>query len=436
MMKISTPQAMKNFHRSIFIFSLFILAFKAGTAWGLTETAQKLYERHSSSVYQIQIIDVSSGEKSIIGSGFSFSEKGLFATNYHVVANVVDTPDRYRIEYHQENKKLGELSIGAIDVAHDLAILKAEAGNPSSLKLGSSHMLKGNRVYPMGNPMDLGMTIIEGTFNGLVGVDLYQHILLSAPLNPGMSGGPAFDSSGKVVGVNVSVGGNSLSYLVPVEYLIKLAKGEIEKRKKEEWQTITQEQILAKHDYVIQKILEAELSLEKFGSLKVPENLLSAGIKCWGNSKPEDLEEDQFYSFGRKQCQSEGDVYLAPGLVTGSLGYSFVWMESESLNSLEFYKKYASSFSRTMFYPYAGEKDVEEFSCVNDFVELADHDWKVAYCVRRYKQYPQMHDVFMSLAVLGNPKRGHVIRIGLGGISEKSARLFLEKLLGGIQWAD
>ena len=61
---------------------------------------------------------------------------------------------------------------------------------------------------------------------------------------------------------------------------------------------------------------------------------------------------------------------------------------------------------------------------------------KGEYTIGMAKKYPKMNDVFMSLAVLGNPKRGHVIRIGLGGISEKSAGLFLEKLLGGIQWAD
>ena len=102
----------------------------------MTETAQNIYERHSASVYQIQIIDISSGEKSVIGSGFSFSKKGLFATNYHVISDVVDTPDRYRIEYHKGNEKKGELSILALDVAHDLAILKGESDTVAFLPWG------------------------------------------------------------------------------------------------------------------------------------------------------------------------------------------------------------------------------------------------------------------------------------------------------------
>ena len=429
---------MKNFCRSAIInfFSLIFLSILTGIAWGLTETAQKVYERHNASVYQIQIIDINSGEKSVIGSGFSFSQKGLFATNYHVISDVVDTPERYRIEYHKGNEKKGELSLLALDVAHDLAVLKGENSEAPVLVLGSSNRLKGDRVYPMGNPLDLGMTIIEGTFNGLVGVDPYQHILLSAPLNPGMSGGPAFSSSGKVIGVNVAIEGNDLSYLVPVEYLSRLVREGIKKQKSKEWKTIIQTQILERQSHLIRQIAKADLSLEKFGSLRVPESLLPSGIKCWGNSEPEKLKEKQFFSFGRKWCQSQGDIYLSSSFFTGSFGYSFVWMESESLNAMEFYKKYAAKFSRSKFYPYATEKEVTEFRCENDFVKLAAHNWKVAYCARQYKKYPELHDVIVSLAVLGDPKRGHVIRAGLAGVSENLAKLFLKKLLGDIQWID
>jgi len=47
-----------------------------------------------------------------------------------------------------------------------------------------------------------------------------------------------------------------------------------------------------------------------------------------------------------------------------------------------------------------------------------------------------LHDVVVSLAVLGDSKRGQVIRAGLSGVSENLAKIFLNKLLGGIQWID
>ena len=429
-MKTSRKPALVSF------FTLLLLLPLAGLAWGLTETAQKIYERHSASVYQIQIIDISSGEKSVIGSGFSFSQKGLFATNYHVISEVVDTPDRYRIEYHKGNEKKGELSIIGLDVAHDLAILKGEGDDSPFLVLGSSNRLMGDRVYPMGNPLDLGMTIIEGTFNGLVGLKPYQHILLSAPLNPGMSGGPAFSSSGKVIGVNVAIEGNDLSYLVPVEYLTKLARGINKKAESPKWEETIQSQVLERYDRIIGKTLKAKLSLEDFGSLKVPQNMLASAIKCWGDSGHEDLKDGQLYSFGRKRCRSEYGVYLSSKMSTGTIEYSFVWMESEVLSPLRFYKIYSNSYSKRNYYPYATEKEVTEFHCSNEFIKLAKHDWKAAYCVRQYKKYPKLHDVYLSLAALGELKRGHVIRVGLAGIDEKLARQFLNKFLGGIQWID
>ena len=47
----------------------------------------------------------------------------------------------------------------------------------------------------------------------------HDKILFSGALNPGMSGGPAIDGIGQVVGVNVSTAGNDISFLVPVQFL-------------------------------------------------------------------------------------------------------------------------------------------------------------------------------------------------------------------------
>lgn len=408
----------------------------AGNAWGLTETAREIYERSIASVYQIRVIDINSGEKSVIGSGFKFSNRGLIATNYHVISDAAAKPERYRIEYYKGSDERGKLTLEALDAARDLAILKgADAGVPN-LSLQTSAMSKGDRVFPLGNPHDLGMTIKEGMYNGLVGGDLYKRILISASLNRGMSGGPAFNSSGEVIGVNVSIRGNDLSYLVPAKYLEELAAGVSGHKPPTEWQTIIQAQVLKKYDHVIHKILKAEWSFEKFGSLRIPNKIASDTIKCWGQSKAEDIEQHEFYSYGYRGCHSEESVYLSSSLRTGKIGFSFLWLKSARLNPLEFYQEYSKQFAKTGFMQRAVEKDVEEPLCKSAFVKLADRNWKTAYCVRQYKKYPDLNDIFVSLAVLGEPKRGHIIRVSLTGINEKLTGLFLKKLLGGIKWAD
>ena len=64
----------------------------------------------------------------------------------------------------------------------------------------------------MGNPHDLGMSIVEGTYNGLLEKSLYRKIHFSGALNGGMSGGPALSrSSGKLVGLNHGFGQSSTS---------------------------------------------------------------------------------------------------------------------------------------------------------------------------------------------------------------------------------
>lgn len=413
---------------------LLLCIMSGGEAKALTDRAQKVFERNNHAVFQIQVIDIKSRTKSVIGSGFKISKDGLFATNFHVISDVVDKPDQYRIEYHREGRKEGSLVVQAIDVANDLAILQGEESEKTPLSLGNSKLGQGAHVYPMGNPLDVGMVIIEGTYNGLVGGFPYQRVLLSAPLNSGMSGGPAFDSNGNVVGVNVAIKGNDLSYLVPIEYLIKLKKRLREQGRQEDWTETIQNQVLGYYDHLIDEAVEADWDLEDFGSLKVPKNILPQLVKCWGKSRPEDTEKNKFLFYAYKWCESDKDIYLSSEHSTGTIGYIFYWLESESLSPMGFYKKYADKYSQGTFYAELGEDEATEFNCQNHFVKIAARDWKAAYCVRQYKKYPKLHDLFLSFAVLGDSEKKHIIQISLSGLSEPLARRFLQKFLGGIQW--
>ncbi len=406
-----------------------------GDAIALTAKAQEIFEQNNPAVYQIRVIDIKSHEKSIIGSGFRISADGLFATNYHVISDVVDKPEHYRIEYHREGRKEGTLSLEAIDVAHDLAILKGKDSGDRPLALGTSELKQGSQVFPMGNPLDVGMVIVEGTYNGRVGDAPYKQILLSAAINSGMSGGPAFDSRGKVAGVNVSIQGNDLSYLVPVEYLKQLEKQWREKGRPLDWADVIQKQVLKRFDHVISTALKSEWTFANFGSLKVPQNLIGQVIKCWGKSQLEDPSKKRYFFYGYKWCESEKEIYLSSDLSAGTIGYAFFWLESKSLSPLEFYKKFSREYSKGRFYREASEEEVTEFSCQNHFVKIATRDWKGAYCVRRYKKYPELHDVFLSFAILGDSPRKYIIQVGLSGLNESLARKFLKKFLGEIQWA-
>ena len=116
----------------------------------------------------------------------------------------------------------GDLSLLDIDVVNDLALLRSRDLDLAPLEVRSEAPAQGETIYSLGNPHDIGFTVIPGTYNGLEAGSYYEHIHFSGSVNAGMSGGPVIDRRGGVVGVNVSSAGNQLSFLVPAQALSAL----------------------------------------------------------------------------------------------------------------------------------------------------------------------------------------------------------------------
>ena len=115
-----------------------------------SEHADQIYEQHSKSVYQIQIIDIKSDARASIGSGFRIKHNDFVVTNFHVISEAIHEPSRYRIEYINENGDIGVLTPLAIDVVHDISILSANKSSQNHLEFGNEDKLtKGSRIYSM-----------------------------------------------------------------------------------------------------------------------------------------------------------------------------------------------------------------------------------------------------------------------------------------------
>lgn len=172
-----------------------------------------------------------------IGTGFVVSGDGLIVTNKHVVA---DTTAKYNIVLGKD--EIVEVVNIYRDPINDLAILKINKNNLTPVDLGDSNQLKvGQTVIAIGTALgEFRSTVTKGVISGLgrgivagAGIDsekLENVIQTDAAINPGNSGGPLFDSSGKVIGVNVAVSqnGQSIGFALP----INLAKESIENFKK------------------------------------------------------------------------------------------------------------------------------------------------------------------------------------------------------------
>ena len=419
--------------RRIFFFLLFLPLALHAAEKKLTDEAQHIFSQKQSQVFQIRVIDLASGKKNSTGSGFVFSPQGHIATNYHVISEAYQDPSRFRIEYVKEDGAVVDASLVDIDVVHDLAVLKSEEEFKGYFQLGEGAVSKGTQIFSLGNPYDLGMTIIEGTYNGLMEKSLYRKILFSGSLNSGMSGGPAVNHDSQIIGVNVATMGNQVSFLVPVEFL-KAIYDRILTRSSAPFNDrhkYIESQLVDYQNEYLNKLNSSSWDTLPFGEALVPGEI-SRAMKCWGRSydKDENLFSKTFLS-----CSTEDEIFISPELTTGKINFQYSWLKSKGLNPLRFYNLYQRYFNNP--YEFNNAEDKEEmgnFICHPGFVKIDGQNWKMSMCARNYKKYPQLYDLSLVLASLNAWDTGLVVDVKALGLTRPLVEDFLKKFLGEIKW--
>jgi len=73
---------------------------------------------------------------------------------------------------------MARVTLLGVDLPNDLAIVRLDKHDAPFFAFDERAMAgdlpRGERLYSMGNPLDLGFTIVEGTFNGLVETQLQR----------------------------------------------------------------------------------------------------------------------------------------------------------------------------------------------------------------------------------------------------------------------
>jgi len=156
------------------------------------------------------------------GSGFIIDASGLVVTNHHVVARVD------KIEVVLADGRTLPARIQGHDPKTDIALLQIDSDEKFPfVRFGDSTKARvGDWVIAIGNPFGLGGTATTGIISAR-GRDINagpydDYIQIDAPINRGNSGGPLFDTSGLVIGVNTAIyspsGGNvGIGFAVPAE---------------------------------------------------------------------------------------------------------------------------------------------------------------------------------------------------------------------------
>jgi S1-C subfamily serine protease len=208
----------------------------AATAAAGAMTAREIYRRRSPGVVFIRAqtlrtdpspFDVHTGpqqQTESTGSGFVIDHNGLILTNAHVVEAATEIQVTF-----SDNQTVSATAVGK-DTDTDLALLRVNEDDLQPLELGDSSTVQvGDPTIAIGNPFGLERTLTTGVVSALQrrltapsGFTIDDVIQTDAALNPGNSGGPLLDASGRVIGINSQIatngaGGNvGIGFAVPV----------------------------------------------------------------------------------------------------------------------------------------------------------------------------------------------------------------------------
>ena len=187
----------------------------------------------------VVVIASSNGKTISTGTGFIYKikdNKAYIMTNNHVI----DGADSVVVEFNDKSEKI-EASIVGGDTYADIAVLTIKNDNYTAVELGEVDELKlGDTIFTVGSPMgvDYKGTVTKGILSGkerMVAVNLtgstsdyYMKVLqIDAAVNPGNSGGPLCDVSGKVVGIIslkiVKDEIEGMGFAIPIEDALKYA---------------------------------------------------------------------------------------------------------------------------------------------------------------------------------------------------------------------
>ena len=389
--------------------------------------SQTVFERSEHAVYQIRVINRETGKKSSIGSGFIFHQPNRLATNYHVVSQFIEKPETYQLRFLAADGSEGPLQLIAVDAVHDLALVEADTDLGVPLSVGEPPP-KGASLFAMGNPLDLGLTIAAGTNGGVLSQTDDSRILFSGSLNPGMSGGPTFDDQGMVVGINVSTARNDISFIVPTRYLQQLRLRDMPPPG-----SLLEEIGRQIRDYQVaylDRVTAAQWPPTTVRQMRVP-SAVSPTIRCW-DASPKQKPELLYRRFSIS-CKNENDIYLTDKLEVGKILYEYLWVETDQLEPLRFYRLYRA-LNSSQFGSRAGEDDVFRFRCDTRFVDVNGLDFKTTICTRGYKNYPGLSDVMFTAALTGKQDTGFIFNLDLSGTDFTAALRLIVRFLEEIRW--
>ncbi|MGI9520511.1 MAG: S1 family peptidase, partial [Hyphomicrobiaceae bacterium] len=370
--------------------------------------------------------------KAFHGSGFSVAADGLFVTNYHVVAQKVQYPDKYRLAFRSPDGRTGKLNVLAVDIRRDLAIVRAVAHSPKPLRISDELPAKGERAYAVGYPLSVGLTITEGVSNGRVKDTFGPRMHYSGAINLGMSGGPTLNSEGAVIGVNVSsyMFGQLLSFIVPAHHARTLRAKALQSGDSITPKSLQKEVIeqMQAHSKQLLKVLAGPLPTQVLSGYRLPAKL-APFFDCAASG---DLSPDEPVQYTRVACSASSGLYLQDGLSSGNIDYVHTVLTTNKLGAWRFAYKLSSLTNASG--AYGQRKFVGPFACYDKTVALTGFDADIVICTRSYRNFEGLYDFTVRVSSLNGEHHGFASHLDLYGMSFYAGANLVERYIGAMEW--
>lgn len=401
-------------------------------------SARKVYEQARSQLVQIRTVLKGRASQTSVGSGFLVTAEGHIVTNFHVVAEAALKPERHDLVYVTADGREAPLVILQLDVLHDLALLKtADAAKPAApfdslaFRPEAQPLAQGERIYSLGNPLDVGFAVTEGTYNGLVRRSFYPQIFFGGALSGGMSGGPALDEQGRVIGINVArrVDGEQVSFLVPASFAVALlARGRDAVPIKTAAYGLVADQLMQHQALLTERFIAQGWKRDTHPRYQVPVPI-DQFMRCWGSSEPSrtgglDLE--------RSDCVMDTRIFVGD-YTTGAIGVRHESYDGSKLGTLRFAARYAASFRNESFTRLRAEHQTKP-QCREDYVDRGGLPLRAVVCLRAYKKLPALYDLSVLVATLDQKQAGVQGRFDAQGLSFANAQRLAKYYLEAYQW--
>ncbi len=412
-----------------------------------TAAGQRIYERIRPQLLQVRTLLKTQDSQSSVGSGFLVDEDGHLVTNYHVVSQYALRPQQHRLVYATVDGRQGALQLLAFDVVHDLALLRPVDPAPLAgrgavpLRPADQPLPRGARIFSMGNPLDVGFAVAEGSYNGPAERSFLATLFFGGSLSAGMSGGPALDDAGRLVGVNVAArrDGEQVSFLVPAEpvrTLIARGRGAAPVSAPA-WDEVARQ--LREHEarLVAAFVAQPWRSAGHPGyRIPVPQE---TWMRCWGRSSP---AQSRGLQFERSDCEMDSRVFVSGPLLTGYITVRHEAYDGSRIGAWRFAERHSDSFGNELVGP--DDRHRTAAQCTERTVTPPPGPGGVTtakvepalplravVCLRAYKKLPGLHDLMVLVATLDGRTTGVQGRLDALGVGVAGAERLVRHYLAG-----